>query len=48
MATAATDAEIYAFDVCEYGGNIVWTVEAQATDASATALSYAFCGYMSF
>ena len=48
MATAATDAEIYAFDVCEYGGNIVWTVEAQATDAAATALSYAFCGYMSF
>jgi len=48
MATAATDAEIYAFDVCEYGGSIVFTVEAQATDASATALSYAFTGYMSF
>jgi len=48
MATAATDAEIFAFDVCEYGGNIVWTVEAQGTDASATALSYAFCGYMSY
>lgn len=46
MATAATDAEIYAFDVCEYAGKIVFTVEAQATDASATALSYAFCGYM--
>ena len=48
MATAATDAEIYAFDVCEYGGKIIWTVEAQATDASATALSYAFAGYMDF
>lgn len=48
MATAATDAEIYAFDVCEYGGYIVFTVEAQATDASATALSYAFAGYVSF
>ena len=48
MATAATDAEIWAFDVCEYGGKIIWTVEAKATDASATALSYAFAGYMDF
>lgn len=48
MATAATDAEIYAFDVCEYAGKIVFTVEAQATDASATALVYAFAGYMDF
>ena len=48
MATAATDAEIFAFDVCEYAGKIVWTVEAQATDASATALVYAFAGYMDF
>lgn len=48
MATAATDAEIYAFDVTEYAGKIVWTVEAQATDASATALVYAFAGYMDF
>ena len=48
MATAATDAEIYAFDVCEYAGKILWTVEAQGTDASATALSYAFAGYMNF
>lgn len=48
MAAAATDAEIFAFDVCEYGGKIVWTVEANATDASATALTYAFAGYMDF
>lgn len=48
MATAATDAEIYAFDVCEYAGKIIWTVDARATDASATALSYAFAGHMDF
>ena len=48
MAAAATDAQIYAFDVCEYAGKIVWTVEAKATDASATALSYAFAGHMDF
>lgn len=48
FATAAVNPEIFAFDVCEYGGKIVWTVEAQAEDASGTSLSIAYAGYMDF
>ena len=48
FATASTGHEIYAFDVAEYGGKIAWTVEAQAADASGTALSIAYAGYMDY
>lgn len=48
FATASTGQEIFAFDVCEYGGKIAWTVEAQAADASGTALSIAYAGYMDY
>lgn len=48
FTTTSVNQEIYAFDVCEYGGKIVWTVEAQAEDASGTALSIAFAGHMDF
>lgn len=49
FATAVTNAEIYAFDVCEFAGKIVWTVEAQAsTSTPATAVSLAFAGYMDY
>ena len=48
FTTTSVNQEIYAFDVCEVGGKIVWTVEAQAEDASGTALSIAFAGYMDF
>jgi len=48
FTTTASNIEIYAFDVCEYGGKIVWTVEARGEDAGATVLSNAFAGYMTF
>lgn len=48
LPAAATDAQIWAFDVCEYGGKILWTVEARGTDAGSTAVSVAFAGYMDF
>ena len=48
FATSAVNPEIFAFDVCEYGGKIIWTVEAQAEDASGTSLSIAYAGYMDF
>ena len=49
FATAVSSPEIYAFDVCEYGGKIVFTVEAQAeTSTPATTVSLAFAGYMTY
>jgi len=48
FTTTSVNHEIYAFDVCEYGGYICWTVEAQAEDAGSTALSVAFAGYMTY
>jgi len=49
FATAVSNPEIYAFDVCEYGGKILWTVEAQAeTSSPATTVSIAFAGYMTY
>jgi hypothetical protein len=49
FSTAVTSPEIYAFDVCEYGGKILWTVEAQGSASSpATTMSIAFAGYMDF
>lgn len=49
FATAVSSPEIYAFDVCELGGKIVWTVEAQAeTTTPATTVSIAFAGYMDY
>lgn len=48
FATAVSNPEIWAFDVCEYAGKIVWTVEARAENASGTALSVAFAGYMDY
>jgi hypothetical protein len=49
FATAVTGAEIWAFDVCELGGKIIWTVEARAeTSSPATTVSLAFAGYMDY
>lgn len=48
FTSVSTGHEIYAFDVCEYAGKIVWTVEAQAEDASSTTLSAAFAGHMDY
>lgn len=49
FATAVTSPEIWAFDVCEYGGKICWTVEAKAsTSTPATTVSVAFAGYMDY
>ena len=49
FATAVTSPEIYAFDVCEYGGKILFTVEAQGeTSSPDTTTSLAFAGYMTY
>ncbi|NJN46757.1 MAG: hypothetical protein HC808_10085 [Candidatus Competibacteraceae bacterium] len=49
FATAVTGAEIWAFDVCELNGKVVWTVEARAqTSSPATTVSLAFAGYMDY
>jgi hypothetical protein len=48
FTTTAVNAEIWAFDVCEYGGKIIWTVEARAEDAGGTTLAMAYAGYMDY
>ena len=48
FSTAVSNPEIWALDVCEYAGKICWTVEARGENASGTALSVAFAGYMDY
>jgi hypothetical protein len=48
FTTSAVNSAIWAFDVCEYGGKIIWTVEARAEDAGGTTLSMAYSGYMNY
>ena len=49
FATAVSSPAIWAFDVCEMGGKIIWTVEARASTSSpATTVSLAFAGHMDY
>lgn len=47
--STTTPVAISVFDVCEYGGKILWTVEAQmGTTTPSTTLSISFAGYMDY
>lgn len=49
FATAVSNPEIYAFDICEYAGKIIWTVEARGeTSTPATTVSIAFAGHLDY
>lgn len=48
FAVAVTDPQIWAFDVAEYAGKIIWTVEARGSDASSSTVSVAFAALMDY